>query len=125
MNTKRILVVEDEEFLRQLYVNILKEEGFIVEEAKDGEEAYQLLTQKDYDLILLDFQIPKLNGSQILENLKTKLPAKKIGRIIIMSNMDRDSLELKGLKSENIKGYIIKSDYTPDQFIAEVKKFFI
>jgi CheY-like chemotaxis protein len=125
MNKNRILVVEDEEFLRQLYVNILGEEGYIVEEAKDGEEAYQLLTQKDYDLILLDFQIPKLNGGQILENLKTKFPAKKIGRIIIMSNMDKDSIESKGLNSENVKGYMVKSDYTPDQFIAEVKKFLI
>lgn len=121
----KILVVEDEEFLRQLYVNLLKDQGYQVDDAKDGEEAYQVMSKNDYDLVLLDYQLPKLDGDQVLERLKVEAPGKKLGPIVFLSNMDKDFIKSRNSNSASIKGYLIKSDYTPDQFVTEVKKFLV
>lgn len=120
----KILVVEDEQFLRQLYVELLKGEGYQVDEAKDGEEAYEKITQGDFNLILLDFQLPKLDGGQIFAKLKKEAPKKNLKEtLVVLTNMEPDFLKNMGLNLEEIKGYIIKSDYTPDQFLNEVKKY--
>lgn len=120
---QKILVVEDEEFLRRLYVDLLKEEGYEVDSAQDGEEGYQKISQGAYDLILLDYLLPKMDGIKILNKLKSELPDKDItNSLVILSNMDKDFLVIKGM-SFPARGYIVKSNYTPDQFVSEVKKF--
>lgn len=119
----RILVVEDEEFLRRLYVDLLKTEGYEVDEAKDGEEGYQKIGKESYDLILLDYLLPKMDGEQILNKLKAELPDKDLNNsIVILSNMDQDVLSKKSFPFI-IKGYVVKSNYTPDQFVSEVKRY--
>ena len=69
-STKKILVVEDEEYIRDLYVQILQKEGYLVDSASDGEEAFMKMSKKEYDLILLDIILPKIDGLQVLEKLK-------------------------------------------------------
>jgi two-component system phosphate regulon response regulator PhoB len=62
---KRVLVVEDESDIRQLIVLHLKREGFDVEEVADGEQARQLISQRTYDLIVLDWMLPSLSGLEL------------------------------------------------------------
>ncbi len=62
---KRVLVVEDENEIRQLVVLHLKREGFEVEEAADGEVARQMLTGNDFDLVILDWMLPSLSGLEL------------------------------------------------------------
>lgn len=64
-NMKRVLVVEDENEIRQLVVLHLKREGFEVEEAADGEVARQMLTGNDFDLVILDWMLPSLSGLEL------------------------------------------------------------
>lgn len=116
-------MVEDEEFLRRLYVDLLKTEGYEVDQAKDGEEGYEKISQEKYDLILLDYLLPKMDGEQILNKLKAELPDKDLNNsIVLLSNMDQDVLANKSFPFI-IKGCVIKSNYTPDQFVSEVKKY--
>jgi CheY-like chemotaxis protein len=119
---KKILVVDDEDFLRNLYVDLLKEAGYETEGAKDGEEAYQKIKATNFDLVLLDFLIPKMDGTQVINKLKEEHGGKLPVSVVILSNMEPDFVKNK-VTSLDIKGYIIKSDYNPDEFTQKVKSF--
>lgn len=119
--TKSILIVEDEADLRSLYVQILKQEGFAVDQAVDGEEGYMKLSKKEYDLILLDIILPKLDGLQMLDKLKAE--NKTItSKIVLLTNLSQDLIISKAMVY-GITGYMVKSDLTPDQIVTEVKNY--
>lgn len=118
---KKILVVEDELFLRDLYLEVLKDAGFDVESASDGEEAFLKMKQGGYDLVLLDIMLPKKDGIQILKELKNSPPTVANKAILILTNLGQEAVISEGI-SLGVRGYIIKSDYTPDQLIAEVRR---
>lgn len=120
---KRILVVEDEKDIRDLYAEILKNEGFDVSVACNGEEGYSAMYEGGFDLILLDIMLPKLDGFKILEKLKKETPPKKPNHaIVILTNLGEDLSVSKGV-SYGVRGYLVKSDYTPDQILKEVKVY--
>lgn len=122
---KRILVVEDEKELRELYVDILKQEGYEVDFAADGEEGYKVMLKGGYDLVLLDLMLPIMDGFQILEKLKTENQPEKPNRsIVILTNLGQDLTITKGI-SYGVRGYLIKSDYTPDQILKEIKDYLV
>jgi DNA-binding response OmpR family regulator len=120
---KKLLIVEDDQFLRELYVEILTEEGFVVDQAIDGEEAYNKMYAGGYDLVLLDIMLPKTDGLKILERLRTETPPlKPNGPVVVLSNMDHDSAISKAI-SLGARGYMIKSDQTPGQIIRKIKGY--
>ncbi len=118
---KYILVVEDETYLRDLYVQILEKEGYIVDKAADGEEAYLKLEKKQYDLILLDIILPKMDGLQVLEKLKNESKA-VTGSIVLLTNLSQELVISKAV-GLGVRGYIVKSDMTPEQIVQEVKEY--
>lgn len=120
---KKILIIEDDEYLRDLYVEILEDEGYYVEHAADGEEGYGKLLTDGFDLVLLDIMLPKMDGLTILERLHTGAqPAQPNRTIIVLSNMGQETAIAKAV-SFGAKGYMIKSDYTPAQVINKVKEY--
>jgi DNA-binding response OmpR family regulator len=119
--SKKILVVEDELFLRDLYIQILKDAGYDVDSASDGDEGLKKLSEGGYDLVLLDIVLPKRDGIQILKELQKSPPKNPNNAIVVMSNIDKEATIAEGV-ALGIKGHIIKSDYTPDQLLAEVKR---
>jgi DNA-binding response OmpR family regulator len=119
---KRILVVEDEQYLRDLYVEILAREGYQVDQAADGEEGFNAMHKGGYDLVLLDIMLPKMDGFQILEKLQTDSPVKPNKVIIVLTNLSKDSNIARGV-ALGARGYMIKADYTPDQLIKEVQNY--
>ncbi|MCA9371810.1 response regulator [Candidatus Woesebacteria bacterium] len=121
-NTKKykLLVVEDEDALRQLYVDVLQEAGYEVVQAKDGEVALKLIKENQYDLILLDIILPHLDGLQLLEKLQKDHGIKDIGRsVVLLTNLGQELVVAKALEY-NVRGYMVKSDYTPDELIKEI-----
>ncbi|PIR63730.1 MAG: DNA-binding response regulator, partial [Candidatus Pacebacteria bacterium CG10_big_fil_rev_8_21_14_0_10_40_26] len=58
-NAKKIIIVEDEQYLRELYIQILQQEGYSVDSAEDGDIAFEKLSKNQYDLVLLDVILPK------------------------------------------------------------------
>lgn len=118
---KRILIVEDELFLRELYVQILKDAGYDIDQAADGDEGLKKMSAGGYDLVLLDIVLPKMDGIQILRELQKKPPQKPNKTIVMMTNIDKEATIAEGV-SLGIRGHLIKSDYTPDQLLAEVKR---
>lgn len=121
VNAKKILVAEDDIFLRQLYQETLGDEGYAVDTAADGEEALAKMQQGGHDLVLLDIIMPKLDGITVMEHLKTSPPTSPNGIIIFLTNLDKDDKIKQALTYGN--GYIIKSQITPGDLVNEVKKY--
>lgn len=118
MNNKYILLVEDDEFLQQLYSDLLKSEGYEVTASGNGIQALELIKSKNWDLVLLDIMLPGLDGFQILATLEQE-DASKISTIVYLTNLDGDDDDLKKLKKA--RDYLIKSDISPPQFVEKVK----
>ena len=115
---KRILLVEDDTFLNQLYTDLLTKEGYDVTSVVDGETALEKIQKNSWDLILLDVVLPGKSGFEVFadvtKNSKNKSP------IIFMTNLDSSDKDKKQL--EQAQGYWIKSNMSPPEFIANVKK---
>jgi len=75
---KRILVAEDEDMLRDMLTLILKDEGYHVDSASNGKEAWQQLNDKHYDLLASDLFMPEMNGFELIEKCKQEFPAIKL-----------------------------------------------
>src|SRR3990167_9487484 len=91
----KILIVEDEKDIRDLYTEILTEAGFEVGEAGDGETGLKEATSGKYDLVLLDIMLPKMDGLQILREIKkdSKLASLKV---ILLTNLSTDNVIKEG-----------------------------
>lgn len=87
MDSTRILVVDDNEMNRDVLSRRLEKQGYTVVTAEDGQVALDLLRRDPFDLILLDIMMPRVNGYQVLENLKAN-PLQRDIPIIVISAMD-------------------------------------
>ncbi|MGC9031418.1 MAG: response regulator transcription factor [Minisyncoccia bacterium] len=115
----KILVVEDDRFLRELIVRKLSEEGFDVITAVNGEEGLKTLKEKKPDLVLLDLILPGIDGFEVLKRLKEEDIVPSLP-VIILSNLgQREDIE-KGLNL-GAKDYLIKAHFTPDEIIKKIK----
>ncbi len=121
-SSKRILIVEDDQFLREFYQELLQSEGFQVDMAGDGEMASQKAHQGGFNLILLDIMLPKKDGLQILRELKLQPPQNPNGPIVVLTNLGQDAI-IKQCFDLGAAGYLIKSAMNPDQVIAEVNSY--
>ncbi len=118
---KRILLVEDEKFLRDLYAEILTDAGYTVDQAADGLAGYEFMHKGGYDVVLLDIMLPKMDGLQIMQKLVHETPPlTPNGSVIVLSNVGQDTT-ISALIALGATAYMIKSDYTPDQVIQKVK----
>ncbi len=120
--TEKILVIEDDQFLRDLYEELLKEEGYEVDLAEDGEQGLSKFLQGGYDLVLLDIMLPKIDGLEILRKAKDTKPKKENGSIVLLTNLGQDSIIKEGF-SLGASGYLVKSAMNPDQVLNEIKVF--
>lgn len=121
MNQPRILVVEDEEYLRELYEEILLEQGFYVETAVDGNEGMVKMRKGGWDLVLLDVILPGMDGIEIMRVLKSSPPQVPNKKVIFLTNLDKDKEMGQALALGN--GYIIKSQVTPDVLMGKIRTY--
>ena len=119
---KRILLVDDDLYIRDVYLEILQSDGFIVDTGINGEEGLAKIQQGGYDLIILDVMMPKLDGIGVLDVLQKSPPKQKNGPIILLTNLGLDPL-MKTAKSKGVASYLIKADLTPQDLLATVHKF--
>ncbi|MFH1462395.1 MAG: response regulator [bacterium] len=117
---RHILLVEDDPFLIDIYSTKLKESGFSVEVASEGEEALRKIQEKKPDLLLLDIVLPQVDGWEILKNIKSQENLKSL-KVIILSNLGQKEEVKKGISLGAVK-YLIKAHFTPTQVVAEIKK---
>lgn len=118
-NSKKILLVEDEDFIRELYVRQLTKEGFQIKSAIDGQSGLDMLKAESFDLLLLDIMLPGINGLQLLRTFKTQNPNSPM-ITILLTNLGQEAVIKEGFEL-GAQAYLIKASYTPDQVVTEVK----
>lgn len=119
---KKILIVEDDQFLREFYQELLTGEGYSVDAAADGEIGLSKVQNNQYDLVLLDLMLPKKDGVQILRDLKVNPPKSSQINIVVLTNLGQDAV-IKECFNLGAEGYLIKSALNPDQVLTEVKSY--
>ena len=115
----KILIIEDDKFLRELILRKLSDEGFDIVEAVDGEEGIKKVKAEKPDLILLDLILPGIDGFEVLSKTKEDPNSASIP-VIILSNLGQKEEVEKGLKLGAID-YLIKAHFTPGEIIEKIK----
>ncbi len=119
---KKILLVEDEEFIRDLYKSQLDAAGFQTDAFGTGKEGLQALASSHYDLVILDIMLPDTNGLEILKEIKANEATKNIVTVLL-TNLDRDVIIKKGFEL-GAQGYMVEAAYSdPALIVDEVKNF--
>lgn len=116
----KILLIEDDPFLVDVYSTKFQSFGFEVESATNGQEGLKKIAEKSPDVLVLDIVLPGANGWEILEEVKKEKILKNF-KIIILSNLAEKEEVEKGL-SLGADKYLIKAHYTPSQVAEEIKK---
>lgn len=116
----KILIIEDDQFLRDLMSQKLLKEGFKIVGAIDGEEGLKKAAEEKVDLILLDLILPGMDGFEILSKLKQKAETNKIP-VIILSNLGQKD-DVAKAKDLGAADYMIKAHFTPGEIIDKVKQ---
>jgi len=116
----KILIVEDDPFLSEMYSTKLVQEKFDVDFAVDGKEAVKKARETKPDLILLDIVLPKMDGFEVLQEIK-KDPELRNIQIIALTNLGQKEEVEKGLKL-GADDYIVKAHFTPTEVINKIKQ---
>ena len=115
----KILIVEDDKFLRELIAKKLIKEGYEVEEAIDGEDGVRKAEKIMPDLILLDLILPGIDGFEVLKRVKENQKTALIP-VVILSNLgQKDEIE-KGLNLGAVD-FLIKAHFTPEEIVEKIK----
>jgi DNA-binding response OmpR family regulator len=116
---KRILLVDDDIDLGDLYAKYLLEAGFEVDVCRDGGEAVDKVKENHYDLILLDIMMMHMDG---LTFLKVAGPWLEKTGVVMLTNLSRDGMAEKAV-AEGAVGFINKTDIDPGGLVIKVKGF--
>ncbi len=117
----KVLLVEDDPRVRQLYELVLTMEEYEVVCAVNGEEGLQKAEEESPDLIFLDLRIPKISGLDLLQMLRNNPKTKDIP-VVILSNYDDEATIAKGIEL-GAREYIIKSRITPKDLPTKVEEY--
>ncbi len=115
----KLLVIEDDKFLRDLIVAKLQKEGFATIEALDGEEGLRLTKENLPDLVLLDLILPGLDGFEVLRQIKDDQKTKSIP-VIILSNLGQKE-DMDRAFAGGAEDFMVKANFTPGEIIAKIK----
>lgn len=115
----KVLIIEDDQNLRDIYKEEFETEGFEVSIASDGEEGFQKIGNLHPDIILLDILMPKMTGFDVLAKIKKDEELKAIP-VLVLTNLYTDTYDL--VKNWGASFVLMKVDHTPGQVVAKVRE---
>lgn len=116
----KIVLVEDDTFLAGIYASKFESAGFEVCLAADGEAGLRMIEKEVPDVILLDILMPKMDGFEVLEHLKSNDKIKNIP-VILLTNLGQKEDVERGLKLGAVD-YLIKAHFMPHETVEKVNK---
>ena len=117
--SKKILIVEDDSFVLDIYQTKLSQEGYTVIEARNGVEGMKKLEKEKPDLILLDIVMPYMDGIEVLKKRKENDDLKKIPVILLTNLSQKEEINVGlGLGAND---YLIKSHFTPSEVMEKIR----
>lgn len=117
---KKILLIEDEKFLSDMYKLKFEHDGYPTVVASNGSEGVEMAGKENPDLIFLDLVMPDMDGYQVLQKIRSNPKTKNV-KIYILSNLAQESEIQKGLKF-GADGYFLKASLTPSQLMINIEK---
>jgi len=118
-NSKKVLCIEDENFISELYARALRKAGYEVTTLLSGDDGLRAAQSNEYDIILLDLMIPGITGYEVLRRLRQDPNLKLKAKIIITTNLDQED-DSKAEIERMADGYLIKAELTPRQLVQIV-----
>ncbi len=118
---RRVLCIEDEHFISELYTRALKKAGYDVVVAPDGVEGLRLAKTGEFDIILLDIMLPNIVGTEVLKQLKDPALGLK-SKVVITTNLEQKE-EARATIERQADGYIVKAEVTPKQLVEFLGNF--
>lgn len=115
----KIAIIEDDPVISQMYRMKFEADGFSVQLANDGKKGVALVEHFSPDIILLDVQMPEMNGDEALAAIRKEAWGKDIP-VIILTNLGEEEAP-KSIRSLGIHSYIVKAELTPRQVVQRVK----
>jgi DNA-binding response OmpR family regulator len=116
----KILCIEDDLFIGEMYARSLRKAGYEVDLIASGEEGQKAALENQYDLILLDILLPEKHGNEVLEALRGQEDLVPHSRILVMTNFNQDDESRQAMQSK-ADGYLIKADITPRKLIEIIQ----
>ena len=114
---KKVLCVEDEHFISELYVRALTRAGYDVTVEIDGQRGLKLAQTDQFDIILLDLMIPTITGIEVLRRLRdTRETPQLHGKIIITTNLEQRE-DIRADIEKQADGYLVKAEITPRELV--------
>jgi len=120
LKNKKILLIEDDLVISEMYLTKFSEDGINILTAQDGEAGLALAQKELPDVVLLDIIMPKMDGFAVLKELSGNPKTKKIP-VILLTNLGQKSDIEKG-KTLGAKDYIVKATMTPTQMLDKIKE---
>ena len=120
MNKRKILIVEDQDGIRNLISATLRMKGFVIEKAENGREALKMLnkTPNEFDLIVSDFDMPRMNGQEFLSEVRSSTELKDKPFIMLTSHSEFS--KIKEAKEKGISEWIVKP-FKVDSFVSKIE----
>lgn len=121
--SKKILIIEDDRFISEMYARSLKQAGYEVDEVITGPEGYNKAKDGSYSVVLLDIMLPDRTGVEVLKDLRGEDGQGLKGcKIIIMTNFEQDD-DARQAMEKLADGYLIKAEITPRRMVEIVQAF--
>ena len=117
---KKILIVEDDNFLRDILSKKLEAEIYTIIGVAESVEMFLLLESNKPDLIVLDLLLPGVDGFEILKKIRQAEETKNIP-VIVFSNLSEEK-DIKKARDLGITDFVVKSNFTLDEFVEKIKK---
>jgi len=117
---KKILFIEDESALQKTFGELLRQEGYEVVSALDGEIGLKLVKEKNPDLVLLDLILPKVNGFDVLKKIKEDKETKNIP-VIVLTNLEEIE-DVNKVIELGATTYLVKANYSLTELLEKIKK---
>jgi DNA-binding response OmpR family regulator len=119
---KKVLIVEDDQYLKDFYQELLTSAGYDVLTAVNGQEGLEKVVAQKPSLILLDIMMPVMDGKSMLHKMR-EIEEFKYTPVIILTNAgDADNMK-QTMRYDNANAFLIKSNITPDELLSAVKNF--
>jgi len=121
-NGLKVLFIEDEHFISELYARALTKAGYEVKIVVDGQEGLTEAQSNAYDIILLDIMVPNVTGTEILNRLRAPDAPPLKAKIIIATNLEQGE-DGRAAVEQKADGYIVKAEMTPRQLVEFLNQF--
>ncbi len=115
----KILLVEDDPFLLNMYAAKFEMENFKVNVADDGEKGMQMIEKEIPDIVLLDIMLPKMTGFEVLEKIRNNPKTSKLP-VILLTNLSQKD-EIDKAMSLGVSDYLIKAHFMPSEVVEKIK----